>query len=103
MVKKKLITSENIKHVAHLSRLYIRKTEFSRFKSQLLDIFDYVNQIGKMDTKGIRNTSQVTGITNYFREDKIDRKKMFTQKQALKNAKSTYQGYFLVESVFKNK
>lgn len=96
------LRSEDIKHVAALARLPLKKSEISKFKDQLSKIFDYVDQIGEMKTENIQETSQVTGITNRTRPDKIRRETMLTQKEALKNAKRKHQGYFVVKAIFED-
>lgn len=91
----------DIEHVAKLAHLPLKSKELIKFKSQLSDIFSYVDKIAKMKTKGVKETSQVTNIKNRFRQDKVEKERMLGQKEALLNAKKTYQGYFLVKAIFK--
>ena len=53
----------------------------------------------KLDTKDVNPNFQVTGLTNIFRQDKIEKKRVLTQKQALSNAKRTFKGYFVVPRI----
>ena len=94
------LTRENIKHVALLAKLPLKKSEISKFKSQLGKILDYVDKISEMKTQDIPETSQVTGIINRFRKDKVEKERILTQREALSDAKKTYRGYFVVKSVF---
>ena len=75
---KKTINKQLVKHIAKLENLYLSKK---------LDTFD----------KKITNSSQTH---NRFRADKIDQSKTFTQKEALNQARQSYQGYFVVKSIF---
>ena len=95
-----VLKREDIEHVAKLAHLQLDKKEFTKFKKQLSDIFTYVEKIGKMKTKGVKETSQVTGLKNRFREDKVEKERMLTQKEALSNAKKIHQGYFMVKAIF---
>jgi aspartyl/glutamyl-tRNA(Asn/Gln) amidotransferase C subunit len=100
--KEKIISNSDVKHIAKLSKLKIKKVEFEKFQKQLSNIFKYVNQVAKMNTNKVTETSQVTGLENQFREDKIIKNRILTQKQALSNGKKLHQGYFVVKSVFDN-
>ncbi len=99
-MKKQTLSTEEVRHVADLAKLSLKKVEVEKFRNQLSKIFEYVNQIGEMKTVGVGETSQVTGIRNKFREDKIDKGRMLTQEQALSNTKRKHNGYFVVKAVF---
>lgn len=89
-----------VKHVARLANLNLTTKQVSDFKSQLSSVLNYVSQIQKLDTNKTPETHQVTGLKNIFRQDKIDKSRLLTQKEALANAKNTHNGYFMVDSLF---
>lgn len=98
--KSKSITSEQIKRVAKLAHLTFSDKDVKRFSSQLSNVLGFMEQIDEMKTSSAKETSQTTGIINRYREDKIEPKRILSQKQALSQAKKTYQGYFVVKSIF---
>lgn len=98
--RKPLISETDVRHVAQLAKLYLRPGEIEKFRDQLSNIFEYVNQVGEMKTVGVSESSQVTGITNRFREDKVDKSRMFSQNQALTSAKKKHQGYIVAKAIF---
>lgn len=100
MKTKKLITESLVKKVAGLAQLPLTPQEVSKFKPQLERILEYVEQVGQMETKGVKETSQVAGITNKLREDVVTKDRMFTQKEALSQTKRTHKGYFVVKAIF---
>lgn len=100
MSKKTVITEKEVQHVAELAKLALKEKEVEKFKKQLSNIFDYVNQIREMRTGGVSETSQTTGIKNRYREDEVDEKRMLSQKEALSNAKQKHSGYFVVKAIF---
>ena len=100
MKSKAIITSSDVKHVADLAQLHLKKGEFKKFKGQLVKIFNYIGLISQMKTENVKETSQDTGITNRFRKDKIRRETMLSQNEALSNAKQKYKGYFVVKAIF---
>jgi len=97
---KSSISQEEVLHVAQLSKLNLKKDEVEKFKDQLSNIFDFVNQIGELKTEGVDETSYSTGASNVFREDVVDESRVLNQEKALSNAKSTHQGFFTVEAIF---
>jgi len=93
-------TTIDIAHIAMLANLQITDEQKAKFTSQLSSVLGYMAKIQSLNTTGVVETAQVTGLTNIFREDVIDKKRMFTQVEALKNAKRVYNGYFVVPAVF---
>ncbi len=90
----------DVKKVAGLAGLPVSEELAEKFRSQLLSVLGYVGRIGELDTEGVVETSQVTGTENIFREDVVEESRMFTQEEALQNAKRTHDGYFMVKAVF---
>lgn len=90
----------DINHVAKLANLPLSDKEKKKLSSQLEETVDYVEELKEVDTKGIEPIHQVTGLENVTREDEI--KPSFTQEEALKNAKDTYNGFFKVKGILEN-
>jgi len=90
----------NIQHIAELARLPLTEKQKVLFSSQLDTVLAYMTKIQQLNTADVPETAQVTGLENIYRDDVIDEKRMFTQKQALQNAKHVYKGFFIVPSVF---
>jgi len=101
MKKKEKITQKDVKHVALLARLSLKNGETSKFVKQLSDIFGFINQLSELNTEGVAETSQVSGLVNRLREDKLEEKRQLSQKQALSGSKKKHNGYFVVKSIFK--
>ena len=57
--------------MAKLSRLKLTDEEIEKFQIELSEILDYVAQLDKTDTKGLKPTYQVTGLKNVMRKDKL--------------------------------
>jgi aspartyl-tRNA(Asn)/glutamyl-tRNA(Gln) amidotransferase subunit C len=90
----------DVAHIVALANLQITDAQKEKFSSQLSSVLGYISKIQSLNTEGVVETAQVTGLTNVFREDIIDEKRTFTQKEALQNAKRTHNGYFVVPAVF---
>lgn len=98
-MKKTTITNSDVLHVAQLSNLKPSKSQIIQYRQQLVSVLDYVSQIQKLDLDNTPETHQVTHLTNVFREDEIDTKRMMTQSQALSNSAHTHNGYFIVPAL----
>ncbi|OGF99011.1 hypothetical protein A3D78_00360 [Candidatus Gottesmanbacteria bacterium RIFCSPHIGHO2_02_FULL_39_14] len=100
MKNQKAITKDQVKHLAKLANLKLTDKELEKLLPQFTSVVDFVSKVQSLNTKNIPETSQVTGLENIFREDLIDKNRMFTQDEALSNAKKTYKGYFEVDAIF---
>lgn len=69
-----MLSEENVRHIAKLARLHLTDEEVARFGGQLTKILDYVAVLGEVDTDGVEEKSQVTGLTNVMQEDVIGEK-----------------------------
>lgn len=97
------ITQKDIAHIASLASLPITHEQAEELRGQVGVTVSYVSSLQSLSTDGVVETSQVTGMENVLREDEIDPTRMFTQEEALTNAKRTYNGFFVVDAVLDEK
>ena len=64
-----LLTADQVKKIAALCRIELDATEVEKFQKELSVVLDYVSELNKVDTTGIEEISQVTGLENIVRED----------------------------------
>ena len=88
----------DIKHIAKLATLTLSHEEEEKFSKQLEETATYIQGLEEVDTNGVEPTSQVTGLENVTREDEI--KPSLSQEDALRNSKSTHNGFFKVKGIF---
>ncbi len=91
----------DVQHLAKLTQMPVTPEEERTLEKGFEQTLKVIEQLSELDTSKVKPTSQVTGLTNVWREDKVDKERMLTQKQALSNAKKTYKGYFMVPAIFK--
>jgi len=96
------ISLDEIKQVAQLANLTISDQTAEAMQPQIDGVIHYMSKIQAVDTSSIPETTQVTGLTNVFREDIIDSSRTLTQEEALSNATHTYKGYFVVDAVLES-
>jgi aspartyl-tRNA(Asn)/glutamyl-tRNA(Gln) amidotransferase subunit C len=91
----------DVKHIAKLANLEITADQESKFETQLSGVLEMVSKLNELDTSGVEETSQVTGLENVTRED-IARPSL-TQEEALSNASTQHNGLFMVKGIFDEK
>jgi aspartyl-tRNA(Asn)/glutamyl-tRNA(Gln) amidotransferase subunit C len=102
-IKKSSLTVSDIDRIARLAHVPVTQTQAEELTDQVGVTVEYVSQLASLSTEGVVETSQVTGLENVLREDEIDTSRMFTQEEALANAKRTYNGFFVVDAVLDEK
>ena len=65
------ITIEEIKHIAELSRLKLSDEEMLKLGSDLGSILDYIKTLKEVETRKVKETAQVSGLSDVFREDEV--------------------------------
>lgn len=93
------ISSQTVGHIANLSAIPITSTEETTLAAGFTKTLSVVDQLMEVNTNGIEPTHQVTGLENVFRDDVVDESRMFSQEEALANAKRTYNGYIVVDQL----
>ena len=79
----------DVKHIAKLANLTLKTGEEKKFESQFQETLKTVDVINELDTSGVSATSQVTGLVNITRPDKVDKTRIIK-----------IGDYFKVPSVF---
>ncbi len=66
------LTHDDVRRLAQLARLKLTDEEVDRLSKQLTDILSYVDMLREVDTSGVPETSQVTGLVTVTRPDMVD-------------------------------
>lgn len=98
-----VVTASDIDHIARLANIPLTTEQAAELTEQVGVTVAYVSHLSSLDTTGVIETSQVTGMENVLREDIVDEKRMFTQEEALANATRTHNGFFVVDRVLEEK
>lgn len=94
----KIISLDQVKHIANLARLPIKEEDLAKFQKELTAILDLFSKLKEIDTEGVIPTSQVTGLENIFRKDEV--RPSLPQRTVLSNAPKSHSGYFVVNAIF---
>ena len=91
-----------VEHIAELANIPLRIEEANNLAEGFNTTLKVVEKLTNLDTGNLPMTHQVTGLENVFREDRVEKERMFTQNEALANAKRKHDGYFVVERLIDN-
>lgn len=84
----------NVKHVAKLANIPLTDEETTVLEKELEATLERVDRLNEIDTSIVEGTNEVTKEENVMRDDEI--RPSLSQEEALKNAKKTYNGFFVV-------
>lgn len=93
------ISLDQLRHIAKLARLEINPDKENYLAEQLSETASYIDVLSELDTKNIEPTYQTNHLKNVTRDDIID--ESLSQKDALSQAKDTYNGYFKTQATIK--
>src|SRR5574337_166011 len=91
------ITKEDVKHVAHLSKLAFDETETAEFAGSLTKIVDMFLKLEEVDTTGVPFTSNVADNINTWREDVAV--SGWNTDELFKNVPETEDGFIKVPTI----
>ncbi len=95
-------SSSDVQKIAKLANIPVTDALADDLAAGFTKTMVVVDELTKVNVEGVEATNQVTGLENVLREDEIDTKRIFTQEQALANAKRTYNGYFVVDQILED-
>lgn len=92
------LSLDEIQKVALLARIELTDAELAVASTEISSILDFVDTIQNIDTAGVQPTSQVTGLTDVWREDLVE-KCVIAPKLLLASAPDMQDGYIKVKKV----
>lgn len=94
----KAFTTDDVKHIAKLANIPVTEAEAAKLSEEFSTTIVVVDKLQKLDVTDVP-AIHMTGLSNVLRDDVVDETRMFSQKQALANAKLTHDGYFVVDQI----
>ncbi len=97
--RSKKLSREEIKHLAKLASLDLTEEEIEKFRDQLGETIDYVENLNELKTEGVKPTSYVLASENVRFEDGKENTRGLSTDEALSNAKNKSNGFFKVKKI----
>ena len=92
-----VLTSDEVSHVAKLSRLALTDAEIEQAKIDLGSIFAHIHRLKEVDTKGVKPLDHPNELLDRDRDDQTG--PVLTQLQVLENAPAILDVYITVPKV----
>jgi len=92
-----MVDIETVDKIANLARLEMNAAQKEKAAKSLADILDYVEELSKVDTSGVKPTAFAAVARDVLRDDAVMAE--FSQETALQNAPSAKKGHFAVAKV----
>lgn len=93
-----MLNRETVEKLAVLARISLTEDEIQKYQNELSIILEYVETLRSVDTEGLAEVTQVTGLLNVQREDTPilteNREGILAEAPELKN------DYFKVKAIF---
>ena len=87
----------DVRYVAKLARIALTEDEVERFGTQLGDLLEHVDALGKLDVSQVAATAQVVESRNVEREDEI--RPCLDREVVLEQAPQRQGGFFRVPRI----
>ncbi len=65
------LSIDDVSHIAKLARLELTDGEKRMYAEQLSVVLEYIEMLDEVDTEGVEETCQVTGLSNIVRKDEV--------------------------------
>jgi len=92
-----MLSKEEVIKIAKLARIELSESEVEKFQKELSLVLEYVNALKEVNTEGVEEVSQVTGLVNVQREDKAVEAN--NQEEIFHEAPGMKDGYFKVKAI----
>lgn len=94
------LTTQDVQHIAKLSRLHLSEEEVETYRTQLDSILTYIEKLQAVDTTGIAELQHALPISNVFREDVVSVCKPETHTLLIENFSHKEGDLLEVQAVF---
>ena len=91
------LTLEQVQRIAHLARIEVSESEARTTQGQLNNIFQLIEQMQAVDTRGVEPMAHAQDVSQRLREDKVTESDRREAYQAV--APETEAGLYLVPKV----
>ena len=91
------LTTQEVEHIALLSRLELSDAERERAANELSQIIGYFESLSELDTENVEPTMHALPIENVLRADEV--RAGLSREAALQNAPESADGMFQVPRV----
>ncbi|MCP6718988.1 MAG: Asp-tRNA(Asn)/Glu-tRNA(Gln) amidotransferase subunit GatC [Patescibacteria group bacterium] len=94
-----MISEDQIKHIAKLARIRLKKKDIKKFQKELSSVLDYVEKLKKVNVSGVEPHTHTVLVENVMRKDQIDVKTKAKSEELLGLAPRTKDNYLKTKQI----
>ena len=91
------IDLKTVKHISKLSRISLEDEKAKKLATDLSSIFQFIEKLNKLNTKGVEPLTSIAETTLKFRKDEVKSENI--RDKILKNSPSDNEDFFVVPKV----
>jgi aspartyl-tRNA(Asn)/glutamyl-tRNA(Gln) amidotransferase subunit C len=99
-MNERLLSRDDVRHVARLARLELSEDELDLFTGQLATILEHAAQVSALDTTGVEPTAHPFPLVNVLRPDVV--KPSLPRDDVLAEAPAAEEGRFRVPRILED-
>ena len=96
------LSLDQTRKIAHLARLDLSDQDLEKYASQLSHVLEHIDQLSQLDTTGVAQTAQVTGLENITRPDQTGARTLDAP-TAVNQAVQSHDHYVVVPEILTNR
>jgi aspartyl-tRNA(Asn)/glutamyl-tRNA(Gln) amidotransferase subunit C len=96
---KKVLSREEILHLARLAKLTLTDEEIGKYQKQFSETIDYIKNLEELNTQNVKPTNSVVDLKNVTYEDGAKSIHSLTTKEAVQNASQVKDNEFVVDRI----
>lgn len=99
------LSKSEVEKISQLARIHLTEKDKEKYSNELSSILGYVEKLQAVNTDKVEETSQVTGLTNVYREDKatdiwkVNKDVKKNREKLLSNAPAKKDDYIKVKQI----
>ncbi|MBI4993011.1 MAG: Asp-tRNA(Asn)/Glu-tRNA(Gln) amidotransferase subunit GatC [Candidatus Magasanikbacteria bacterium] len=94
------LSVEQIEEIAKLARLELNEKEKKMYAEQLSAVLDYMEMLNEVNTDGVEETCQVTGLEDVVRSDRAEECPSEIEEKIIENFPEKIGNLLKVRAVF---
>lgn len=91
-----------VQKIAQLSQVELTNDEEEKIQHAFAETLEVISNLNQINTEDVEVMGNVTGLSSILRPDQIDSAHTLSQEDSLKNAQTSYNGYFVVSRLVDN-
>lgn len=100
-MKKNKLSKAEIIHLANLSKLKLTEEEIQKYRKQLEETVDYIDNLNELNTAAYTSIPKITKLFNVMFNDGLANTRVLSQVQATANSQNKKNGYFVVKRIMR--